>query len=284
MIGALNQEFPVGIVCKTLGISTSSFYDYRIRKAQPKNKVKEMKENKVIKVFTLHQRRYGSRRIEADLKAEGINICRQQVARIMKAAGLKAIQPKSFVPKTTDSRQTLKAAPNLLLDRPVSQRPGEVWVGDITYIPLKQHKWAYLATWVDTYTHQVTGWSLDTRIKDTLIIQALKRGLGRFRTNPGMIVHSDRGRQYISKQFKKLLRDHNWNQSMSRRAEVYDNSVAESFFARLKCELIHTKTYESINELHNDLFEYIEGYYNPIRRHSSIHYKTPNEIQADYEN
>jgi putative transposase len=223
--------------------------------------------------------RYGSRRIAVELRAQGIPMCRQQVGRIMKLFKLKAIQPRSFIPRTTDSRHTIKTAPNLLLTIPKAQKAGSVWVGDITYIPMTNQRWAYLATWLDQFTHQIVGWHVDIRMKDELVIRALMKGKRRFPTHKGMIVHSDRGRQYGSARFRKLLADHHWIPSMSRKGNVYDNATCESLFARLKCELIGRKVYESLEELHNELFEYIENYYNSKRRHSSLNYFTPNEIQ-----
>jgi len=279
MVAKLEKEYPVKKVCRILEVSVSGYYESRHQKSVPPAIEKELKQVKVKSIFEENKMRYGSRRIAIELAAQGIPMCRQQVGRIMRLYKLKAIQPRSFIPRTTDSSHTIKAAPNLLLGMPRVQAPGTAWVGDITYIPMTNQRWAYLATWLDLFTHQIVGWHVDIRMKDELVIKALIKGKRRFPAKKGMIVHSDPGRQYASKRFRKLLQDNSWIQSMSRKGNVYDNATAESFFSRLKCELIGRKVYESLEELHNELFEYIENYYNSKRRHSSINYRTPNEMQ-----
>ncbi|MBK9271325.1 MAG: IS3 family transposase [Saprospiraceae bacterium] len=199
----------------------------------------------------------------------------------MKEQNLKAIQPKSFVPKTTDSTGTKFPAPNLLLDFGKAQKPNEVWVGDITYIPLKNGQWAYLSTWIDTYLHKVVGWDVQTHMRSELVISAFNKAkLKCIQNKLSVIVHSDRGTQYSSKDFKNAIKGN--RQSMTRKNEVYDNAIAESFFSRLKCECIRGTVFDDLDQLRFTLFEYIDGYYNTIRRHSSIQYYTPLEFENIY--
>lgn len=239
-------------------------------------------EQKIIHIFREHKRRYGSRRIVKELRSEGDQISRYTAGKVLRDHGLKAIQPRSFVPKTTDSRHPYPISPNLLLDRAMPTGPNEIWVGDITYIPLAGGKWAYLAVWMDLYSRRIVGWHLDYHMQESLITTAFKKALYSRKPPKGLIAHSDRGGQYASTNFRKLIDDHRLLQSMSRADNPYDNAFMESCFSRFKAELLQDGTFETIEDAHTEIFEYLEMYYNTRRLHSSLNYQSPMSYEKKY--
>jgi len=273
------EEYPRREVLRLLKVDKSSYY----RRRQEKRQVKEDRVgDKVKEIFLKHKQRYGSRRIHAEMRAEGYEICRHAVRRRMNEYGLKAIQPRSFVPRTTNSQHSWGYSPNLLLERGHPTKPLEVIVGDITYLPLRSGKWCYLATWSDLYTRQVLGWAVREDMTAELVAQAFEMIIRRTKIPAGCIVHSDRGSQYASTRFRDLLRSNSCDQSMSRTGETYDNAFAESFFSRFKAEVLQGGTFFDVEEAWLESFIYIEGYYNTKRRHSSLGYKSPNAFELDF--
>lgn len=237
----------------------------------------------VREVFFRHSRRYGSRRIQAEMKAEGKQIGRHKVRRLMRQQGLRAIQPKRFVPRTTDSRHGKRMSPNLLLGRQLPpSKPNEVIVGDITYLPLTSGNWAYLASWEDLYSRMIVGWQIEETLEEKLVIRAMEKVIHRRQPQQGLIVHSDRGGQYVGEAFRQMLQKHGYEQSMSRAAESYDNAYAESLFSRYKAELLEDGAFSDVEEARLETFNYIEGYYNRIRRHSALGYLSPEEYERKY--
>ena len=173
-------------------------------------------------------------------------------------------------------------SPNLLLDREPVTRPNEVIVGDISYLPLEKGNWAYLATWLDLYSRMIVGWWVAEAMTEELILKALVRAIKRRQPGAGLIVHSDRGGQYVGAEFRQLLAAHSFEQSMSRADNAYDNAYAESLFSRYKAELLEDGMFADVREARIETFQYIEGYYNRIRRHSSLGYKSPEEYEREY--
>ena len=231
------REFPRTEVFTLLKVDKSSYY--RWAKERRPGKGKDMLEAKIEEVFWRHGRKYGSRRIYFELRDEGYPAGRHKVRRVMREQGLKAIQPRSFVPRTTNSRHTLGYSPNLLLEMNLPpDKPLSVIVGDITYLPLQNGKWDYLATWTDLFSRRILGWAIREDMTENLIIEAFQMLLGRVKLPAGCIIHSDRGGQYASKKFRELLKLHGCQQSMSRAGETYDNAFAESLFSRYKAELL----------------------------------------------
>jgi transposase InsO family protein len=199
----------------------------------------------------------------------------------MREESLRAIQPKRFVPRTTDSCGT-KASPNLLAAiNAATGRAGQTIVGDITHLPLRNGKFCYLAVWQDKATRRIIGWKLSDSMTADLVIEALRKAIGRGLIKRGAIVHTDRGSQYASIDFRALLTRHQFQQSMSAKGNCYDNAQAESFFGRFKIELVEGGSFESIEQAQSEVFSYIEGYYNRHRLHSSLGYKTPLEYEAE---
>ena len=278
----LAKSYPTKTVCKVLGVSRSGYYEYCRGISHKRSTSEETLAKKVQEVFSEHKRRYGARRIHAELKHQGERIGLHKVRKLMKLEQLAAIQPRSFVPRTTVSPRGLSACENLLMKEESISEPNQAWVGDITYIPLTNGKYVYLASWEDFCSRQVKGWSLESSMPDDLIIRALKRGLTQYSPKEGLIVHSDRGGQYFSKDFRKLLIDNKCRQSMAGVDNPYENAMAESFWSRLKTELLQGGVFETIEDARVEIFEYIEGYYNTKRRHSGIGYQTPDEFETQF--
>lgn len=272
-------QFPVQQLCRALQVSRSAYYEWQ--KREPSS-TKALLVRQVKEVFWRHSRRYGARRIAAELKAQGCLIGRHQVRRIMREENLIAIQPKRFVPRTTDSRHGRRMSPNLLMERAFPTAPNQVLVGDITYLPLICGGWCYLATWMDLYSRRIVGWAVSERIDEELILTAFRMVIGQRCIEPGLLVHSDRGSQYTGGKFRRLLAKYKCHQSMSRAGETYDNVFAESLFSRYKAELLESGVFADSEEARLETFNYIEGYYNRIRRHSSLGYKSPLEYEAEY--
>lgn len=226
-------------------------------------------------VFSEHRRRYGARRISKELQAQGLAIGRYKTTTLMRQQSLVAIQPKRFVPKTTNSNHRLRRSPNLLLDRASPSRPGEVLVGDITYIPLNNRSFLYLACWQDMFSRVIVGWELADHMRSILIENALKKAINRKALPKRLLVHSDGGGQYASEAFRNLLQQHEFLQSMTRKDNHYDNAMGESLFSRLKAELLEKGAFNGFDDAYTEIFEYIELYYNRKRRHSAIGYEIP---------
>ena len=272
------KEFPKKEVFRLLRVDKSSFY-----RRQRLKKDEDALALSVGQIFWRHSRRYGSRRIHAEMRAEGVSIGRHRIRKVMDASGLKAIQPKSFVPRTTNSCHSLGYSPNLLLEMKLPPAaPLRVVVGDITYLPLAGGGWAYLATWTDLFSRLILGWAVMDEMTEDLIIEAFLKLTRRVKLPALCIIHSDRGGQYASKKFRQLLKMNRCQQSMSRAGETYDNAFAESLFSRYKAELLEAGRFIDTEEARMETFNYIDGYYNRIRRHSSLGYLSPLDFEAAY--
>lgn len=272
------------MLCRTLKVSRSAYYGWQGQKAGVAGEKKNEMEQSIIQVFREHRRRYGVRRIAAELKANGVEAGAYKVRKVLREHGLKAIQPHSFVPKTTDSRHPYAISPNLLLESGLPSRPDHVWVGDITYIPLSAGTYGYLAVWMDLYSRKIIGWHLDDNMKEALVIAAFKKALmNRKVIKEELIVHSDRGGQYAGNKFRKLIHSKpQLQQSMSRADNPYDNAFMESCFSRFKTELLQDGAFDNLQDANTEIFEYIEMYYNTKRRHSSLNYECPNNFEKNY--
>ena len=281
-VSSNEKKYPVQLQCGLLEISRSGYYSWLSGKThQPKEANKKM-EQQVIQTYQEHRRRYGSRRISWSLKSAGASVSRYKAGKVLNKYGLKAIQPRSFVPKTTDSRHPYTISPNLLLDRKMPQKPNEVWVGDITYIPVAGGQWVYLAVWMDLYSRKIIGWHIDDHMQEGLILAAFRKALVKRKIEDGLIVHSDRGGQYAGKVFRQLIADNKMLQSMSHADNPYDNAFMESAFSRFKAELLQDGIFENLEDAQTEIFEYIEMYYNIKRIHSSLNYQTPIDYESKY--
>jgi transposase InsO family protein len=277
MIKLIVQQTGGGIrqVCKVLGVPRSSFYQAATPTA---TQAADVGLGDLIEtVFRRHRKRYGYRRVGDELSDHGVTCAPARVRRLMTQRALHALQPKNFIPKTSDGRAD-KPSPNLLADQPLPDVPDRAWAGDITFIPTSTG-WLYLAVVIDLCSRRVVGWSLADHMRSDLVLDALRQAL-QTRPTDGTIFHSDRGSQYGSVPFRQALANAGLSQSMSARANPYDNAWTESFIGTLKREMLQGGCFEDANDARIELFEYIDGYYNTHRKHSSLGYKTPSQFEA----
>ena len=277
MIQAVAQKTGGSIrqVCAVLGAARSSFYHAATPTA---TQVAEAGLGDLIEaVFRRHRRRYGYRRLAQELADRGVLCAPARIRRIMAQRALHALQPKTFLPRTSDGRAD-KPSPNLISGRPLPKAPDRAWAGDITFIPTSTG-WLYLAVVIDLCSRRIVGWSLAEHMRADLVLDALLQALA---TRPvhHTIFHSDRGSQYGSTTFRQALAKAGLRQSMSARANPYDNAWTESFIGTLKLEMLQDGCFENAGDARTEIFEYIEGYYNTHRKHSALGYKTPTQFEA----
>ena len=264
-------------VCETLDVSRAGYYAWlaeaETARAQRDRELMPLVRN----IFWRHRRRYGARRIAVEMQAAGHPCGVDRVAKLLKIQGLKAIQPKSFKPRTTDSRHPLGYSPNLLARSAPPNSTNRVWVADITYVPLKESRFAYLALMLDLCSRRVVGWSLAEHMTETLAVEVLQHAIRDRQPPAALIHHSDRGGQYASGTYRAILRRAAMRQSMSRAANCYDNAFMESCFGTIKTELEMTE-YPDSQHARRDIASYL-AYYNHERRHSSLNYLTPTAFE-----
>jgi len=262
-------------VCAALGEARSSFY--HASALTPTQVADAGLGDRIETVFKRHRRRYGYRRLRQVLVDQGVTCAPARIRRLMAQRALRALQPKNFLPKTSDGRAD-KPSPNLLLDQPLPVAPDAVWAGDITFIPTSDG-WLYLAVVIDLCSRRIVGWSLADHLRSDLVLAALQQAL-QTRSAHGAVFHSDRGSQYGSTLFRQALTQAGLRQSMSARANPYHNAWTESFIGTLKHEMLQGGCFENAADARTEIFEYIEGYYNTHRKHSALGYQTPNQFEA----
>jgi transposase InsO family protein len=270
--------YPVRVLCRTLKVSPSGFYAWCRRGLSDRAKEDAALKVEIRAAHAASRKTYGSPRIHEDLKANGRHVGRKRVARLMREEGIEGQRKRRFR-TTTDSRHGLPVAANHLDRNFTASAPNKIWVCDITYIWTREG-WAYLAAILDLFSRRVVGWSLDSRVDQTLALDALDMAVRTRRPQAGLLHHSDRGVQYASGDYQKLLRDNGIDCSMSRRGDCWDNAVAESFFSTFKAELVHREDLLSRGQTRALVFDYIEGFYNRCRRHSSLGYLSPAEYET----
>jgi putative transposase len=278
----MTEGFQASSVCDLLEVSRSGFYAWR----EVEETRREVRDRELIPwistVFWRHRRRYGARRIAVELASEGIACGVARVARLLKTQGFRAIQPKSYRPRTTQSRHRLGYNQNLLSGREAPWCINEVWVGDITYIPLSGRRgpgrFGYLALLMDLWSRRIVGWEYGSTMDEELVLGALRRAIRERQPPAGLIHHTDRGGQYAGKRYREVLRRAGMRQSMSAAESCYDNAFMESCFGTVKTEL-ELVEYANSPEAVRELSEYIR-YYNVERRHSSLGYVSPAEYEG----
>lgn len=270
---AHREEFRIRVMCWVLGVSRSGYYAWRTRPDSTRKKADQALLQQIRVVHGLSRGTYGAPRVQADLKAEGIVCGRHRVASLMRHAHIRAKAARRFK-ATTQSRHRLPVAPNLLERRFAVGTVNRVWVADLTYI-FTHEGWLYLAVIMDLGSRLIVGWAMDRRMTTELAVTALRMALARRQPGAGLIHHSDRGSQYASDAYQALLGQYAILSSMSRKGDCYDNAVGESFFRTFKVELVYHCDYQSRQEARQSIFEYLEGFYNRRRRHSSLGYLSP---------
>lgn len=273
------DNWPVRVMCDALSVSPSGYYAWRSRPESPRASANRALLDDIQRVHARHRERYGAPRIHAELRAEGRTVGRKRIERMMRHHGIRARAPRRYRVCTTDSKHSLPVAPNMLDQNFVADRPNQVWLADITYIPTAEG-WFYLAVILDLFTRKVVGWAMRDHMRAELTIAALTMAIQRRRPRAGLIHHSDRGSQYAAGDYREILRAAAITQSMSRKGNCWDNAPMESFFGTLKTELVHRREYLDRDAARHDLFTYIEGYYNRQRIHSAIGYITPQQAEA----
>ena len=271
------DNYAVSCLCETLGVSRSAYYDWRKNEFSLRQQEDSQLKPFIQSIFWEHRRRYGARRIVIELAAREQRCSRRRVGRLMKEMELVAIQPRTFKPRTTDSRHSLGYNDNLLLNAPQPIAVNQLWVGDITYVPILGGDFLYLAMLMDRYSRRIVGWSLQDHMQESLVLQALQSAIALRQPAPGLVHHTDRGGQHAGACYRQTLDRAPMIQSMSRAADCYDNAFMESCFGTLKRELEMT-TYPNRDIAHKELPEYIR-YYNTRRRHSSIGYLSPEAFE-----
>jgi transposase InsO family protein len=264
-------------ICESLQVPRSSYY-HAVAPTQSQRSDAQMSQA-IGTIFHHHRRRYGYRRIWKQLAIEGITCAPDRVRRLMQERGLIAIQPKTYVPQTSDGRADLPS-PNLLLDQPLPSRPNEVWAGDITFIPCGE-KWLYLAIVIDLCSRRIVGWALADHLRSDLVVEAMKQAITSRRHTIDLVFHSDRGSQYGSRAFRDILRLAGMRQSMSARANPYHNAWTESFMGTLKAEMLQNGSFINATDARVEIFAFIDGYYNTQRLHSSLKYRTPSRFENE---
>lgn len=280
-IRACRSQFSVTLMCRVVGVSRAGFYAAGKREASARA---ERDEELRLRVRVIHQasrRTYGSPRVHAELAAQGERCSRKRVARLMRQEGLRVKVRRRCRPHTTDSNHWHRVAENVLARRFAATEiaaTNRVWAGDITYVPTREG-WLYLAVILDLASRRVVGWAMRRTLDAGLALAALDMALQARGPGKGLLHHSDRGVQYAALDYQAVLARHQIIPSMSRRANCYDNAVAESFFATLEWELIERSDWQTRDEARLAIFDYVECWYNQKRRHSSLGYKSPVEYE-----
>lgn len=277
-IAAEKANFPIGMMCRVLKVSTSGFYAWS-RRGKSRHRIVDAElKARVAAVHAASRGRYGSPRVMHQLRREGRRVGRKRVARLMREQGLFARKRRRFK-ATTDSRHDDPIAPNLVARNFTAAAPGMVMVGDTTAVETKEG-WLYLAVLLDLCTRAIVGWAMsgnnDTNLVSGAFRMAVRRGFRR-----GFVHHTDRGSTYAAKDYRELVENAGGRRSMSRRADCYDNAVAESAFRTIKEEGIGQTVPETFSEARERIFSFIEGFYNTKRLHSTLGYRTPNEVEKE---
>ena len=276
------REFPVSAVCQALGVSRSGYYGHRRKDERPRRVRDEQLKALIEEIFEESRRCYGSPRVHDALALKGVTCGENRVARLMREKELRAkSKRRRRPPQTTDSRHNHPVAPNLLAEIPKPDKPNQVWVSDITYVPTLEG-WLYLACVMDLCSRRVVGWHMNTTLETSLVVRALERAIARRGAPPGLIHHSDRGSQYASGDYQALLALHRITPSMSRKGNCYDNAFMESFNATYKTEAIDRKHLAKRHETRLMTFDYIETFYNTTRLHSALERKSPAQFEAQF--
>jgi len=276
-IDAEKALYPLRILCRVLGVSRSGYYAWRARKPSARALEDERLRPKVVEAFASGRGTYGSPRVRDELVDQGLEIGRKRVARLMREMGLRGVSPRKFR-VTTDSDHDHPIAKNLLDRNFEASKPNEKWTTDITYVWTGEG-WLYLAVVMDLYSRRIVGWSAADHMRTSLCLDALRKALALRTDVEGLIHHSDRGVQYASAYYREALDAVGIECSMSRRANCWDNAVGESFFGTLKNELIYRRPWLTREEARDAIAEYIEIFYNRIRRHSTIGGMSPAKFE-----
>jgi putative transposase len=277
LIDAAKEDFPVQRLCQVLGVSQSGYFAWRSRPASCHQREDLVLLAHIRSAFARSHGTYGSPRMTRELQDDGLNVGRRRTARLMRENGLKARQTHRFK-RTTDSHHAFPVAPNLLEQNFSAERPNQKWAADISYVWTCEG-WLYLAVILDLFARRVVGWAVSDRLHQELALEALHKAVAVRRPSAGLIHHSDRGSQYCSLAYQAELRRHNIRISMSGKGNCFDNAVVETFFKTLKSELVWRTVFQTRAEAKDAIGRYIDGFYNPVRRHSTLDFVSPVQFE-----
>ncbi len=274
------NTYPISLQCQVLGVSRSGYYHYQANVANKPDDPEHQEMRDWVKAIAESSGdSYGSRRMKKALNALGFPVSRHKARKLMREVGVQVRHRKKYK-ATTNSDHKQPVFDNLLERQFDVPQPDQAYVADITYI-WTQEGWLYLAVVIDLYSRKVVGWSMSSRMKAQLVCDALKMAIWQRRPKAGLIHHSDRGSQYASKAFRRLLKANGSQGSMSRKGNCWDNAVAESFFGSLKQERVQWRSYQTRYEAQQDILNYISMFYNSYRLHSTLGYTSPNEFERE---
>jgi transposase InsO family protein len=277
----MKNDYPIRTLCHYLEVSPSGYYGWQQRRLAPG--LRAMADQTLAKqiqaIHTQSRRTYGSPRIVAALRKAGSHHGRNRIARLMRAEGICGRQKGRYRIQTTNSRHHQPIAPNRLAQVPKATAPNQLWVADITYIETKEG-WLYLAAILDLYSRKIVGWSMSERLDTALVLKALAMALLHRNPPAQLLLHSDRGVQYASADYRQALARAGLVASMSRKANCYDNATMESFWSTLKLELVYRTTFLTRCDARSQIFNYIESFYNRHRAHSSLNYHSPFDFES----
>jgi putative transposase len=274
---SVNQsQFDVGVALGALELSRSGYHAWRDREPSKRSIEDAELLAKLVRLLEASRGTYGRPRLHADLKAEGVRIGAKRVARLMRKAGLEGVSRRKWV-RTTTRDPDARPAPDLVERDFTADAPDRLWVADITYVPTWEG-FLYVAVVLDAWSRKIVGWAMDTTLKTTLVLRALEMAVAQ-RQPVGVVHHSDQGTQYTSIAFGQRCKNAGVRPSMGSVGDAYDNAMCESFFATLECELLDRTTFKTRDQARREVFSFIEGWYNPRRRHSGSGYKSPQEFE-----
>ena len=279
-IHAQKAFYPLTVLCRVLRVRRSGYYAWRNRLPSQRAQTDRLLSARIGQAFRQSRGTYGSPRIRAELREQGLRTSRRRVERLMRAQGLCALRKRRRV-RTTDSRHRLPIAPNRLLRDFTAPAPNRVWTTDVTFI-WTHSGWLYLAVLLDLFSRRVVGYAMSSRNDEYLVLSALRRARATRRPPRGLVHHSDRGSVYCGKRYQALLASHGLVPSMSRQGDCWDNAVTESFFGTLKQEHLYRLGVQSEAATRSTVFWYLEAHYNRHRRHSKLCYASPMQYEEDY--
>lgn len=280
-IQAMENDYSLSALCLAFDVSRSGYYDWCGRKPSARQQANTQLLAEIQTLRQSEEAAYGSPRMTEELQARGYQCSENRIARLMHAHGLRAQARPRFVPCTTDSNHDQPIAPNRLAERAAPDGPDQIWLEDITYVPTAQG-WIYLALVMDLWSRKIIGWAMADHLRSELVVSALQMAHTQRRPGPGLLVHSDRGVQYASRETREFLARHGWEASMSRAGNPYDNAWMESAIGKLKSEVLGRTVPADHATAKRQLFVGIESWYNQRRRHSSLGYQSPVAFEAQF--
>jgi putative transposase len=276
-IAAEKAEYSISLLCSTLGVSRSGFHAWERRAPSDRDLADAWLSQRIVEIHAESRQTYGVRRVHAALAHRGVHVGRKRVERLMRLRGLSGLVPKRYR-RTTIRVPGVRVADDLVDRNFVAAGPNQLWCADIKYVRTWQG-WLYLAAVMDLYSRRIVGWSMRPDLEAELVVDALEMAIARRRPRPGLVHHSDQGSQYVSLRFGERCREIGVHRSMGSKGDCFDNAVAESFFATLEKDLLRRQSFETRQHARTAVFDYIEAFYNPIRLHSTLGYRSPIEYE-----